>query len=201
VPDWARQTWSADWFSVSRRKCAWFNSLSWATAACLRPEPRGAARALRSALSSNVPRLAAPPGRTPSAGICSAFGRSSSASGAPRGSDAMAAIEPVRRPSPSRCKARAAPIGSIAMGLVLRSAVRNGGCPAAASPPWRDRRPERRRRAARHVGRSTWSFLQPLLDGRRGGMGELIEKRLRRMLIPYIEACQRRPVACRRGCE
>ena len=58
--------------------------------------------------------------------ICPMPGLSSSASSAPRGSDAIAAIEPARGPIPKRCKARAAtPFASSDMVEILKKRRRS----------------------------------------------------------------------------
>ena len=64
--------------------------------------------ARRSALYSNTAREACALVIRSGLSICPAPGWSSSAKSAPRGSDAIAAIEPARGPKPKRCSARAA---------------------------------------------------------------------------------------------
>src|SRR4029077_3649513 len=78
--------------------------------------------AARSALNSKTARLAAALLGRSAFAISPALGRSSSARSAPRGSDAIAAIEPVRGPKPNRCSARAASFGSRAISVVLPGA-------------------------------------------------------------------------------
>src|SRR5216683_4405035 len=74
--------------------------------------------AARSALYSKTARLAAPLLGRSAVAACPTFGRSSSASRAPRGSAAIAAIEPERGPKPNRWSASAASFGSRAISVV-----------------------------------------------------------------------------------
>src|SRR6202022_1039261 len=82
--------------------------------------------AARSALYSKTARLAAALVGRSGFRICPAFGRSISARSAPRGSAAIAAIEPLRGPKPNRCSARAASFGSRAISVVLPGADLHG---------------------------------------------------------------------------
>src|SRR6516165_763904 len=96
-----------------------------ASALCAAASRRSRSRfpfAARSALYSKTARLAAPLLGRSGAAISPAFGRSSSARSAPRGSNAMASIEPARGPKPNRCNASTAFFGSQAISVVVPEA-------------------------------------------------------------------------------